>query len=327
MMRLSTMLRVDATVDADDRSALAEQILSRWTHDAGSARFFRSSANVLYRFTLAGRPSFLRFADSSERRRDDVETEMDVVQALAAFGINLATPVRSKAGHIVETVETSLGTFHAVALQALDGSTLEVEDLDPAGLRAWGAALGRLHLAMSQLPRDLVAQRRTWRHDLATAAEHVPADRPTVTRELAAVTTALEALPDDPAAFGLIHFDFELDNLVWQDGDVGMLDFDDCAQYWYAADIVFAVGDLFDGPLSAADPGFIQFRAGYESVRDPGPAWLADAELFSRLGGLIQYARLKRALDLPAEADQPEWLATLRHKLSDRLHAYEASLR
>lgn len=61
MMRLSTMLRVDMTIDADGRSALAQQILANWGHDRGSERFFRSSANFLYRFDRAGAPYFLRF--------------------------------------------------------------------------------------------------------------------------------------------------------------------------------------------------------------------------------------------------------------------------
>ena len=49
----------------------------------------------------------------------------------------------------------------------------------------------------------------------------------------------LGALPVDRDRYGLIHFDFELDNLYWRDQTIGMLDFDDCAHYWYAADIAF----------------------------------------------------------------------------------------
>jgi hypothetical protein len=33
-----------------------------------------------------------------------------------------------------------------------------------------------------------------------------------------------------------------------------------------------------------------------------------------------------RALDLPPELQQPDWLARLHRKLTDRLAAYEASL-
>jgi len=325
-MRLSTMLRVDETVDAEGRSWLAQEILGTWAHDPGSARFFRSSANFVYRFQSSGIPHFLRFAEDAERRRADVASEMDVVQSLAASGMNVASPVRSEAGRLVETVETTLGTFHAVVLPALEGSTLEIEDLDATGFRAWGAALGRLHVAMQQLPDELIGRRRTWRDDLAMADQHIPAAARALRRELAAITTALEALPEDAGSSGLIHFDFELDNLVWRDGDIGILDFDDCARYWYAADVVFALSDLFDGRFDATDPCYREFLAGYETVRDPGPEWQSAAPAFLRLAELLRHARVLRALDLSPEIQPPDWLALLQRKLADRLAAYETTL-
>lgn len=326
MMRLSTMMRVDATVDADGRSPLAREILAAWDHDTGSERFFRSSANFLYRFRRAGAPHFLRFADNAERLREHVVDEMEIVRSLAAMGINVATPVPSTAGCLVETVETRLGTFDAVVLPAIDGTLLEIEELGAAGFRAWGAALGRLHVAMCQLPDELVGRRRTWRDDLALVARHTRADAHAVQRELATVTAALEALPDDSGSIGLIHFDFELDNLVWRDGDIGMLDFDDCARYWYTADIAFALSDLFDGTFDATDPSFRQFLAGYATVRDPDPAWPEATPIFLRLGALLRHARIRRSLDLSLDAPQPNWLVALQRKLTNRLDAYESSL-
>ena len=69
MMRLSTLWKVDSTIDADGRSPVADRIVERWTHDPGSARFVRSSANFVYHLTRDGARQFLRFADSGERRR------------------------------------------------------------------------------------------------------------------------------------------------------------------------------------------------------------------------------------------------------------------
>jgi hypothetical protein len=43
MMKLSTMLKVDSTVDTQWQSQIAERILEQWEHDQGSAQFFRSS--------------------------------------------------------------------------------------------------------------------------------------------------------------------------------------------------------------------------------------------------------------------------------------------
>ena len=122
MMRLSTMWNVDRTVDESGGSPVAERILESWPHDRGSARFFRSSANFLYVFRHEGERRFLRFADGSERSRGAIEAEIDLLTWLAETGVEVASPVRTKAGGLVATTVTERGTFHAVVFAGLDGS-------------------------------------------------------------------------------------------------------------------------------------------------------------------------------------------------------------
>src|SRR5262252_4384972 len=113
MMCLSTMWRVDSTLDPAGRSPVAERVLEPWPHDPRSLRFFRSSANFLYVFRQAGTTFFLRFTESAERSRVALEAEMDILTWLAGAGLHVAPPTRSAAGNLVETVETEWGTFHA----------------------------------------------------------------------------------------------------------------------------------------------------------------------------------------------------------------------
>jgi hypothetical protein len=87
MMRLSTMWKVDSTVDTAGSSRLAERILEGWQYEAGSVRFFRSSANFLYTFQSDDKRYFLRFAASSERSRAAIEAEVDLVNWLGTAGI------------------------------------------------------------------------------------------------------------------------------------------------------------------------------------------------------------------------------------------------
>src|SRR5262245_19992348 len=114
MMRLSTLWRVDATINADGGSRIAEHLLERWAHDDGSARFFRSSANFLYRFRHGEHMRFLRFTEAAEQSREAVAAETELVRALDAAGLRVATPLRSLGGRLLETVDTDWGTFHAV---------------------------------------------------------------------------------------------------------------------------------------------------------------------------------------------------------------------
>jgi len=318
------MARVDSTVRADGSSPVAEQILERWAHDRGSIRFFRSSANFIYRFREQDRGYFLRFADASERSRDTIDVEMMILDALAQAGIVIATPVVSKQGNAVETIDTEWGTFHAVVFSALEGMQYEFDDLTESGFRQWGTALGKLHAAMSNLA-DKPA-RPSWRDHLGFAQAYLPDDSPGMRAEWAELNATISELPATQETYGLIHGDFELDNLVWRDDSIEILDFDDCSRLWYTADIAFALRDLFEAGGDTGDPRFQAFVDGYRENHTLDAKSLAALPLFMRYVDLFTYARIARSMDLGADEEYPEWLQRLSRKLQDRMTAYRATI-
>ena len=326
MMPLSTMWNVDRTIDASGSSPVAAQILARWAHDKGSVRFFRSSANFLYVFHREGERHFLRFADGAERSRDAVEAEVALLRWLAGEGITVALPVRSIKGTFVETVTTDHGTFHAVVFPAVKGDQYDIGELDGTRFREWGAALGQIHVAMIDCPPAIFSARGTWRDRLQRARRSLPDRAPSVREELGQIASALDAFPVSRDTYGLIHFDFELDNLVWGDHTIHVLDFDDCAHCWYEADIAFALRDLFEGEGGQDDPAFREFMRGYATQRPVEADALARLPLFSRLADFLAYASIARALDLVEDLDHPDWLRDLMSKLRNRMGAYERSL-
>ncbi|MFD1676244.1 phosphotransferase enzyme family protein [Alicyclobacillus fodiniaquatilis] len=129
-----------------------------------------------------------------------------------------------------------------------------------------------------------------------------------------------------PTTFGLIHFDFELDNLCWQEDGVGILDFDDCAYDWYAADIVFALEALLEKDDDVNHPLFQSFVEGYREYASFDPAIYSQVPMFRRMGALISYAKLVRAIDVPDEEAAPEWFQSLHAKLTDCVVSYRTSL-
>jgi Ser/Thr protein kinase RdoA (MazF antagonist) len=324
MMRLSTMFKVDSTINADRSSPVAEEILESWVYDRGSVRFFRSSANFVYRFRDQDRTRFLRFAEASERRREFIDTEVAILETVAAAGIVVATPVPSKRGNAVETVETEWGTFHAVVFHALEGQQHELDELVDSGFHQWGAALGRLHAAMSA--RMLMPGRPTWSDHMAFVREYLPADSTGLQAEFADIAMIASALPATEEASGLIHGDFELDNLVWHGADIGILDFDDCSRLWYAADVAFALRDLLEVGADASDRRFRAFSEGYRAFHPLSEESESHLPFFLRYANLLSYARIARAMDLTAGADHPEWLLRLSSKLLNRMAAYRASV-
>ena len=326
MMKLSTMYKVDCMVGTNGQNPVAEQILKRWEHERGSMRFFRSSANFVYVFRNEGRQNFLRFAESSERTRETIEAEMDILHWVARRGMTVTTPIQSRNGHFVETVVTELGTFHAVVFAGLEGSQLDIRELDDSQFREWGAALGKLHAALRTYVGPGLSVRSTWKDHLEMVRAFLPEDESTLCIECEQIASSLQELPMTSANYGLVHFDFELDNLYWHDHTIGIGDFDDCGHSWYVSDIAWALRDLFGDSIDLNKRSFRAFVRGYSEQYPLDEELLDHLPLFLRMAKLLTYARLVRAMDLPDHSEEPAWLGSLRMKLKNWMNVYKASL-
>lgn len=326
MMKLSTMCKVDCMVGANGESPVAERLLKDWEHDPGSVRFFRSSANFVYVLRNDGRECFLRFAESSERTRETIEAEMDILHWVADKGMAVASPMQSRNGNFVETVVTDLGTFHAVVFAGLEGSQLEIGDLDDFQFREWGTALGKLHAALRTYAGSGLSARSTWRDHLELIRASLPKDESVLGSEYQQIASSLHTLPVTPDTYGLVHCDFELDNLYWHDHTIGIGDFDDCIHSWYIADIAWALRDLFSDRIDLSTHSFRAFVRGYSQQYPLADELLSHLPLFVRMAKLLTYARLVRAMDLPEHPEEPAWLGSLRLKLKNWMDGYKASL-
>lgn len=325
MMTLSNLKRITDTLNDQGESPVAEEILSLWEHDDSPARFLRISANALFTFQKSGQPCVLRFNFSTERTLDQINAEVDYLNFLAAQGIHVARPVSSLSGKYVESAHTSQGIFHAVVFEAMQGKQFEIADLSLEGFTAWGKALGQLHSVARNYQG---ADRPTWKDHLVMISASSPDDEKDAQNLLKQLQMQLAELPVHRGNFGLIHFDFELDNLIWNNDAVGIIDFDDCSWYWFAADIAFALRDLFDDDPRHIDLESQPLRAfldGYQQANQLPQADLKRLPLFLQIHNLLTFCKLLRALDSSPEPDDPDWFDALCHKLQRKLQTYRAN--
>ncbi len=325
MMTMETMWRVVATVSDDWESDLAEEVLRRWESDRSRTKYWRASANFVFLFKRAGRDYVLRFNHESERTAEFVESELVFVNELIGRGVPAAEPIRSRNGSLVESVPTSHGTVHAAAFERVPGVQKDLEDLTPAELSAWGRALGELHNASA---KSTGVGRPIWQQLFSAASRELSDEQSPMLEALESVRLQLEQLPVSRQNFGPIHFDFELDNIVWQDGVPRPIDFDDSCRSWFAADIAFALRDLFDDDARNVDlenESLLLFVDGYRSARPIESAELETIPLLLRMHHLIGLGRLKRTLT-PPMPDEPEWMAELRSKLAATMETYRTIL-
>lgn len=131
------------------------------------------------------------------------------------------------------------------------------------------------------------------------------------------LTIYFAELPLTPDNYGLIHYDFETDN-VFHDTAADrcyVIDFDDAMYHWYAVDLEQALDSLSDAVTPELyEDRKARFMEGYQrcfTLPDEGPS----AAACRRFADLYGYARLRRAA---AETwrHEPEWLTVLRGKLA-----------
>src|SRR5258707_13064468 len=88
--------------------------------------------------------------------------------------MTVTSPLPSRNGNFVETVMTHLGTFHAVVFAGLEGSQLDIEDLDDSQFGEWGAVLGKRHSTIQGYTGCALSARSTWGAPLEFGIESLP---------------------------------------------------------------------------------------------------------------------------------------------------------
>lgn len=305
-----------------DNRALAEHLRAYWDAVDSPFPWFRISSNAVYPFEHRDGPAFLRFSPANEKRPDQIEAELDFIACLRRAGYGAPEPLPARDGRLLVAAETPWGTYLAAAFRQVPGLDLERVGLDAAIAASYGRALGELHrLSVDYRP----AGARCWSHH--DALDWVRAELAVLPATAAALveadllSAAFAALPRTAAGYGLVHYDFECDNVLFDaaTGRCFAIDFDDAMYHWYAMDIEAALFSLEREVEGRAAPMLeAAFLAGYAGVSALPESLEALRPLCRRFADLYRYARVRRSLAAPTP-DAPEWMAALRTRLEERL--------
>ena len=314
MMKLILMKRFFDTVDDDWKSPIVDEISARWFDGGADARVLRASANFVVVVKAEDRRYFLRFNHSSERTTEFIAAELEYIMHLREREVNANAPVKSLNGNYIESVETEMGVFHCVVFEGLPGTQIESEELDLDGFERWGAALGELHEASDGYRDPSIP---SWREHAEFIRETVK--EPIILEELETLEKRLESLPVGDS-YGVTHYDFEQDNLFWENGVPWILDFDDLVYFWHTCDIANALQDLHhrtSNRYDPEDPRIQAFIRGYRSKRRITDEDLQTIPLMILFDKVYVYARLVRSIEGSETPGEPEWVTNLREKLAD----------
>lgn len=320
-----------------DNRALALMLLENWVYDPARLDVldqFRISSNAIYPFFSCGSICFLRFFSTDEKSPGDIRAELDFLAHLRKTGYPVAETLLSKQGHELETVDTPWGIYCAAVFKGVPGRRCDRLILTEDIIYNLGKSLGQLHRISSQyIPSS--GQRPDWRQRFGWVKDVLQAypEETKAREEELLLRCYLSELPTSSEDFGLIHYDFELDNLFYDDctGMVYPIDFDDAVYHWYVMDIAQAVDSLREElPDSAHDSAVCSFLDGYRSEKAIDAALLAEMPVFRRYANLFAYARILRSVK-ERWRNEPEWMTALRahleHLLKEKKRLFGAQLK
>ncbi|MCM1989362.1 phosphotransferase enzyme family protein [Oceanirhabdus seepicola] len=311
---------------------LAELILKLWidgnevinTEDEGWNRFkngenvtsfYRASSNSIYIVKKDGEIMFLRYAPIEEKQYGQVVDEIEFVQYLRNKGYEAVESIPSKSNKRVEIIETEYGTFIASLFKGAKGGSLEDAELNESIMYEHGKNLGKLHNLSTECEKknrssflDVFEKMKIYLKTI---------DDKLALKELELLKEFFVTLPIEDSNFGLIHYDFELDNIIYnvENNTMTVIDFDDSMYHWFVMDIVQALESIAEEVEAQDKESFEQaFLEGYKSEKEIDEEIFKHRDIFKRFGNLYGYMRTVRSCEEVVE-NEPEWMPGLRVRL------------
>lgn len=309
-----------------DNKDLAHMILKNWDYDYDDPnllKYYRISANAIYLCKNQDNDFFLRFTPAEEKNKEKILAELEFLSYLRSNGYPAVETILSKSGNELEVVDTPWGTFYAVAFKRASGKQIGDLSLTEDIIFGLGKALGKLHKLSSEFSpvnnkRNDWKETACWMEDILSTFP----DETAAKSELAILRDYFSKLPATKENFGLIHYDFEFDNVFYNEitKTYTPIDFDDAMYHWYALDIEQSLDSIKEDMLEEqVEPSINEFIKGYRLEYTIADEMLKLLPIFRRYANLYGYVRILHSIE-EKWGNEPDWMIDLRIKLENLLN-------
>jgi Ser/Thr protein kinase RdoA (MazF antagonist) len=304
-----------------DNVDLAEMLLGNWEFDKESIdmfKYYRISSNAIYPFQALGNTQLLRFSPITEKNRENILAELEFIAFLRSKQYGVLETVAATNGKELVEAQTPWGGYFATVFKRVAGKQISMTDLSDSVIFSHGKALGKLHQLSNQYEPP---KHKRWSYnDVLNWIHTILIDYPH--EKLALMETKLlkdyfDSIPITKSNFGLIHYDFEYDNVFYDEvsNSCNVIDFDDAMYHWYVMDIHQALDSLQDCiPAEMFQQKKQCFMDGYRTEYEISDDVMLLIPACKRFANLYGYVRILRSIEEKWE-NEPEWLVSLREKL------------
>jgi len=221
-------------------------IANQWRNGAKISRSIALWENFVFEIRRDEDVAILRLTELSRRTAEDIHAELQILAALHQQGQAVCRAVPFVSGDLVLPFRQEGCAINACVFERILGNQVQAGDIlaDRSLIRAWGALVGRFHRALAQC--DLRRNARPhWTANPLIRERCADADDDcyhTILRECVQTlsTTGLEC------DFGIVHADLHGRNVLQaRNGNLAIIDFDDCCYHWLAYDVAVSLIWLF----------------------------------------------------------------------------------
>ncbi len=265
----------------DNNQSLLQQVLDRYGLSDATANPLVSYNNQVYRIESAnGQRYSLRICGFAEMNRRWFEDELIWLDFVAQRNPRLAPrPIANEQGELVTVIASPEGDRLCCLFAWIEGSELQ-HDLTPANLREIGRSVAELHNIAREFPfpdatndfrgeyrydQSLVRSQREWieQHRDEIGAENVAL----LERAVGYVLTEMDRIGQTRATYGFIHADLHFGNLLVQDEQIYVIDFEQLGRGHFLYDFACLWIELPDEEEKFV-PLWQSFVAGYSEVTE-----------------------------------------------------------
>jgi Ser/Thr protein kinase RdoA (MazF antagonist) len=233
--------------------ALARKAMAQYPIRLQAIEFIHHGENATFRIRATNGQSYLlRVHRNDYHTKPALNEEMNWLKHLAKHGISVPSPVVSKRGSLIETVENEDISRNCSVLKWVHGDFVR-KSVQPRHAFKIGQLLGEIQ---SLSPKGKPKGRPYWTAEglagskpkfgsLDNLSAVSPRQQRLITKTRKSVLKKLKQFErKHPDRLGWIHADLHLGNLIWFEDGAAAIDFDDSGYGFFAYDLVVAYVSL-----------------------------------------------------------------------------------
>ncbi len=290
---------VFASLDADK---VLQEVIEKYRFQMTMRiRLLKYSENLTYLLydDVTGEKYVLRVFRPGYHEDSELEGEQVWIHRITE-DTDVKTPCvyRDCEGNFVSNINIDGVPLHCAMYAYVDGESLNSlsEEQKYAYLEKMGEMMAKLHLqAMNWQDsrnirrfrwdlEDLIGENARWgKYTLMKGLPEAYVDTYRAAADL--IWQRLEKFGRANDRYGLIHDDISINNVLLKNGELYLLDFDDCGWGWYLYDIPTAVLEDFGEPMQM---GLDAVLRGYERYRPLSPEEKRELDTFNVLKKIVR---------------------------------------